>query len=56
MRGSLSVNILAKMALQLEAVKKQHSEEFEIIKTRKEANNKAIRRSNRAEREEYNLY
>ena len=51
--GSLSVDILAKMALQLEAVKKQHSEEFEIIKTRKEVNNKAIRRSNGAEREKY---
>ena len=54
--GSLSVDILAKMALQLEVVKKQHSEEFEIIKTRKEANNKAIRRSNGTDRENTNLY
>ena len=44
------MDILAKMALQLEAVKKQHSEEFEIIKTRKEANNKGVRRLNGTDR------
>ncbi len=52
--GSLSVDILAKMALQLEAIyKQQHQEELCLVKQRKGVDNKPPRRPNGSDREKY---